>query len=67
MAGEDQERFEDYLELERYLETLERVFGGTDKIIIDQGGAGASGNTAGVLPVLPLNDMARKQQTGGNQ
>jgi membrane protease subunit HflK len=48
-----------------YLETMERVFGGTDKIIIDQGASGPNGNAAGVLPVLPLNDMARKP--GGNQ
>ena len=48
-----------------YLETMERVFGGTDKIILDQGASGQSGSAAGVLPVLPLNDMARKQ--GGNQ
>jgi membrane protease subunit HflK len=49
-----------------YLETMERVFGGTDKIILDSGVSGANGNNAGVLPVLPLNDMTRKQ-AGGNQ
>src|SRR5690242_16095082 len=48
-----------------YLETMERVFGGTDKIILDQGAPGQNGNAAGILPVLPLNDSARKQ--GGNQ
>jgi modulator of FtsH protease HflK len=49
-----------------YLETMERVFGGTDKIILDQGASGANGAAAGVLPVLPLNEMARKQ-SGSNQ
>jgi membrane protease subunit HflK len=50
-----------------YLETMERVLGGTDKIILDSGtSAQGGGNNAGVLPVLPLNDMTRKQ-TGGTQ
>jgi membrane protease subunit HflK len=40
-----------------YLETMERLFGGTDKIIID---SGASPNSAGVVPVLPLNEMFRR-------
>ena len=38
-----------------YLETMERVFGGTDKIIIDSGAAAASG----VVPYLPLNELTR--------
>ena len=41
-----------------YLETMERVFGGTDKIIID-------GQGPGVVPYLPLNELKRSQ-TGGN-
>ena len=50
-----------------YLETMERVFGGTDKIILDSGASAQSGgNNAGVLPVLPLNEMTRRQ-AGGNQ
>jgi len=50
-----------------YLETMERVFGGTDKIILDSGtSAQGGGNNAGVLPVLPLTEMTRKQP-GGNQ
>ena len=49
-----------------YLETMERVFGGTDKIILDSGTSSqGGGNNAGVLPVLPLNEMVRKP--GGNQ
>jgi membrane protease subunit HflK len=38
-----------------YLETMERVLGGTEKIIIDQG----NGNT-GVVPYLPLNELTRR-------
>jgi membrane protease subunit HflK len=50
-----------------YLETMERVFGGTDKIILDSGAsAQGGGNNAGVLPVLPLTEMTRKP-AGGNQ
>jgi modulator of FtsH protease HflK len=43
-----------------YLETMERVFGGMDKIIVDSS-AGRSGGS-GVVPVLPLNEFGRPQQ-----
>jgi modulator of FtsH protease HflK len=36
-----------------YLETMERLFGGTDKIIIDSQGQ------SGVVPYLPLNELTR--------
>jgi len=39
-----------------YLETMERLFGGTDKIILDSGGQGS-----GVVPYLPLNELTRPQ------
>jgi modulator of FtsH protease HflK len=46
-----------------YLETMERLFGGTDKIIMDQGAGG------GVVPYLPLDQLMRRPpatpQTGG--
>jgi membrane protease subunit HflK len=52
-----------------YLETMERVFGGTDKIILDPG-PGASA----VVPYLPLNELTRRPagnagapQTGGTR
>src|SRR5689334_18547530 len=51
-----------------YLETMERVLGGTDKIILD---SGSGGN--GVVPYLPLSELARpaqprnQQQGGGRQ
>jgi membrane protease subunit HflK len=50
-----------------YLETMERVLGGTEKYIIDPG-AGGSG---GVVPYLPLNELNRRPggqpQAGGGR
>ncbi len=55
-----------------YLETMERLFGGTDKIILDSG----TGGTGGVVPYLPLNELTRPRpatpaqpqaRTGGTQ
>jgi membrane protease subunit HflK len=37
-----------------YLETMERVLGGADKIIIDTGAGGP-----GVVPYLPLNELSK--------
>lgn len=52
-----------------YLETMERVFGGMNKVILDgvQGGEGGQG----VVPFLPLNELGRPAQgaaatQGGN-
>ena len=42
-----------------YLETMERLFGGTDKIIIDQG----IGGNGGIVPYLPLDQLSRRPQT----
>jgi membrane protease subunit HflK len=48
-----------------FLETMERILGGTDKIIIDSNAQGGQG----VVPYLPLNELNRPQQraTGGQQ
>src|SRR5262249_3696591 len=46
-----------------YLETMERVFGGTDKIILDAGAA--TPGTQSVFPVLPLNELNRRQPATG--
>ncbi|MCX7339173.1 MAG: FtsH protease activity modulator HflK [Hyphomicrobiales bacterium] len=40
-----------------FLETMERVFGGMDKVIIDQS---AGGNGNGVVPFLPLDQLQRR-------
>jgi membrane protease subunit HflK len=41
-----------------YLETMERVLGGADKILLDN-----NGQSGGVVPYLPLNELARRPQT----
>jgi modulator of FtsH protease HflK len=51
-----------------FIETMERVLGGMDKIIIDQPGQGGQG----VIPFLPLSDLQRRtppntQQPGQGQ
>ncbi|MEO1307772.1 MAG: HflK protein, partial [Pseudomonadota bacterium] len=52
-----------------YLETMERVLGRVDKIILDD----TSGGGQGVVPYLPLNELRRSPPptaatatTGGN-
>jgi membrane protease subunit HflK len=45
-----------------YLETMESVFGGTDKIILDASQQGGGGS---VVPVLPLNEMLRRTPAAG--
>ncbi|MEM9970440.1 MAG: FtsH protease activity modulator HflK [Pseudomonadota bacterium] len=49
-----------------YIETLERVLGDVDKIILDENAGG--GNGQGVVPYLPLNELNRNRTTasGGN-
>jgi membrane protease subunit HflK len=42
-----------------YLETMERVMGGTDKVIIDTTGQSSSG----VVPYLPLSELTRRPPT----
>jgi membrane protease subunit HflK len=53
-----------------FLETMERVLGGMDKIIIDDK-AGGSGPSNGVISYLPLNEILRPRPapaaTGGQQ
>jgi membrane protease subunit HflK len=39
-----------------YLETMERLFSGTDKVILDPG---ANGSGTGVVPYLPLSELSR--------
>jgi len=40
-----------------FLETMERVFGGMDKVILDQNGTGSN-----VVPYLPLGELGQQQQ-----
>ena len=46
-----------------YLETMERVLGGTDKIILDSKGGGAGGG--GAVPFLPLDQLRRPAPVPG--
>ena len=43
-----------------YLETMERLFGGTDKIIVD---TSKNAGGTGVVPYLPLNELRPQAQT----
>lgn len=43
-----------------YLETMEKVLGGTDKVIIDQ----KNGSGQGVVPYLPLTELQRRANQG---
>jgi membrane protease subunit HflK len=48
-----------------YIETLEKVLGDVDKIILDESASGPGGQ--GVVPYLPLNELRRSApSTGGN-
>ncbi|MEL6644432.1 MAG: FtsH protease activity modulator HflK [Pseudomonadota bacterium] len=48
-----------------YLETLERVLGDVDKIILDENSGGSGGQ--GVVPYLPLNELRRPAATTAQQ
>ena len=43
-----------------YMETMERVLGDVNKVILDGVAGGEAGQ--GVVPILPLNELARMQQ-----
>tara|TARA_R110002051_G_scaffold50724_3_gene97897 strand:+ start:11048 stop:12178 length:1131 start_codon:yes stop_codon:yes gene_type:complete len=45
-----------------YLETMERVLGGTDIILLDDNAGGGQG----VVPYLPLNELRRNTTAGGS-
>ena len=44
-----------------FLETMERVFSGMDKVIIDQ-----DSSSSGVVPYLPLNELMRRTAPAGS-
>ena len=46
-----------------YLETMERVLSGMDKIILDQ----SSGQSQGVVPYLPLGALTPRDSDGGRK
>ena len=59
---EEYQKAPDVTRRRMYLETMERVLGGMDKIILDEK-AGASG----VIPYLPLGDLQHSNQAGGQR
>ena len=46
-----------------YIETMERVLGGMNKVILDGVSGGEAGQ--GVVPFLPLNELGRMSATQG--
>jgi modulator of FtsH protease HflK len=56
---EEYEKAPDVTRQRLYLETMERVFGGTDKIVID---GKTTGGGSGVVPFLPLDQLTRKKE-----
>jgi membrane protease subunit HflK len=45
-----------------FIETMEQVLKGANKVILEQGGSGQ-----GVVPYLPLPELQKRTTTGGNQ
>ena len=61
---EDYLKAKDVTRKRLYLETMERVLGSVDKVIIDQTGEAGGG----VVPYLPLNELRRATpQEGASQ
>jgi modulator of FtsH protease HflK len=50
-----------------YLETMERVLGGMDKVVIDQGQGAGQGQGAAVLPYLPLGELLQRRPAGASK
>ena len=48
-----------------YIETMERVLGDIDKTILDSSIVGSEGG-GGIVPYLPLNELRRSPDAGGN-
>jgi membrane protease subunit HflK len=44
-----------------YLETMERILGGADKLVYDGGGS-----SQGIVPYLPLNELTQRRQAPGS-
>ncbi|MBV2358240.1 FtsH protease activity modulator HflK [Thalassococcus sp. CAU 1522] len=62
---EEYSKAEDVTRRRLYLETMEKVLGGVDKMILDESITG-SGQGSGVVPYLPLNELGRPRAQGGN-
>ncbi len=63
---EEYAKAEDVTRKRLYLETMERVLGNVDKMILDPSVTGSDGNGGGVVPYLPLNELNRNRTQEGN-
>ena len=45
-----------------YLETMERILGGSEKLIYDGGGSSSGQSGQGVVPFLPLSELSPRRQ-----
>jgi membrane protease subunit HflK len=59
---EEYQKAPDVTRRRMYLETMERVLGGMDKIILDE-----KSNASGVMPYLPLGELKNSSQAGGQR
>ncbi len=50
-----------------YLEAMEEILGGLDKIVLDPAVTGAGGDGRGVLPFLPLDQLSRPAGAGADR
>ncbi|MFG1358064.1 FtsH protease activity modulator HflK [Xanthobacter pseudotagetidis] len=62
---EEYQKAKDVTRERMYLETMERVLGGVDKVLVDPGATSSQGQ--GVVPVLPLTDTFRRPPAQGAQ
>ncbi|WP_372835515.1 FtsH protease activity modulator HflK [Puniceibacterium confluentis] len=63
---EEYSKAEDVTRKRLYLETMERVLGNVDKMILDPSVTGSDGQGGGVVPYLPLNELGRNRTQEGN-
>ncbi len=63
---EEYSKAEDVTRKRLYLETMERVLGNVDKMILDSSVTGGDGEGGGVVPYLPLNELGRNRTQEGN-
>ncbi len=63
---EEYSKAEDVTRKRLYLETMERVLGNVDKMILDESVTGSDGQGGGVVPYLPLNELNRNRPQEGN-
>jgi membrane protease subunit HflK len=59
---EEYQKAPDVTRRRMYLETMERVLGGMEKIILDEKSSGS-----GVIPYLPLGELKNSSQAGGQR